>query len=152
MTPKNSKEELEKRIKQSGTPMAGLTLAQGIRLMISFYRAVRAEGCALNMCGDLLLFLWGTDDWGQGQTFTCEIMRHFIVTKKGEGDFGAMSQLSLTFHFTPSAPLKKLREGKRWCSKPKDLAAFEAHIACTEACQATAGLRPNKVTLVYDEG
>ena len=151
MTPKNSKEELEKRIKQSGKRLADLTFAQGIRLMINFYRAVRAEGCVLNMCGDMLLFLWGTDDWGQGQTFTCEIMRHFIVTGKGEDGCGAMSLLSLAFHFTPSARLDRLMEGNRWCSKPQDLANFEARIACTEACQAVAGLRPNKVTLEYGE-
>jgi hypothetical protein len=151
MTPKNSKKELEKRIKRSGKRMADLTLAQGIWLMLNFYRDVRAEGCVLNMCGDMLLFLWGTDDWGQGRVFTCEIMRHFIVTEEAEDGYGAMSLLSLTFHFTPSARLETLREGKRWCSNPQDLANFEAHIARTEVCQAVAGLRPNKVTLEYGE-
>jgi len=55
MTPENAKTELEKRIKQSGVAMSELTPAQGIRLMLDFYRDVRADHCEIEEDGDMLL-------------------------------------------------------------------------------------------------
>ena len=54
MKPKEAKTELEKLIRQSGTPKSDLTPAQGIRLMLDFYRDVRADGCKFDEDGDLL--------------------------------------------------------------------------------------------------
>jgi hypothetical protein len=73
MRPQQAKTKLEERIKQSGTPTADLTLAQGVRLMLDFYRDVRAQGVDLDDDGDMLLFQWGTYDWdGAGRTFQCD--------------------------------------------------------------------------------
>ena len=149
MTPKTAQKELEKRIKQSGTPISSLTPAEGIRLMLDFYRDVRADGCQLEEDGDMLLFQWGTYDFGEGRSFQFNITRQFMLSEpEDEDDDAAMSQLSLTFHFTPSPQLDTL-EGNRWCSTPEDLADFEAFITGGEAHRAVATARPTNVTLDF---
>ena len=149
MTPENAQQELQKRIKQTGTPMTGLTPALGVRLMLDFYRDVRADGCELDEDGDMLLFQWGTYDFGEGRSFQFDITRQFILAlPEDEDDDSAMSQLSFTFHFTPSAQFDALK-GNRWCSTPDDLKDFETFITDGDVYRAVATARPEKVTLDY---
>jgi len=147
MKPKNAKKELEKVIKKSGTPMSSLTPAQGIRLMLDFYRDVRADGCELDEDGDMLLFQWGTSDAGDGETFQFDISRQFILAESEDDD--AMSQLAFTFHFTPTAKLAKLEDGNEWCSTPDELADFESFITRSGAYDAIATASPPTVTLEF---
>ncbi len=147
MTPKNAKKELEKFIKKCDTPMGSLTPAQGIRIMLDFYRDVRADGCELDEDGDMLLFQWGTSECGDSESFQFDITRQFILVESEDDD--AMSQLSFTFHFTPSAELAKLEDGNQWCSTPDDLEEFESFITGSGAHGAVAAARPAKVTLEY---
>jgi hypothetical protein len=146
MTPKNSKAELEKRIGQSG--IAALTPMQSVRLMLDFYKEVRADGCELDEDGDMLLFQWGTYDWGQGRIFQFDITRQFIVSED-EDDDAAISQLSLRFHFMPSAQLDAIKGGNRWCSGLDELMDFEAFIVASDAYRAVQALLLSKVTLGY---
>lgn len=147
MKPKHAKKELEKRIKQSGTSLAGLTPAQGIRLMLDFYRDVRAEGCDLEGDGDMLLFQWGAYDFGEGRSFQFDITRQFML-EDCEGDDG-MTQLSLTFHFAPFAGLEAIKTGNQWCSTPEGLREFETFITSGNAYGLVAAANPTKVTLNY---
>jgi hypothetical protein len=150
MTPKTAKNELEERIKQSGTSMSSLMPAQGVRLMLDFYRDVRADGCELDEDGDMLLFQWGTYDFGEGRLFQFNITRQFTVAEPEDGDDdSATSQLSFTFHFMPSAQLDALEDGNRWCSSPAELEDFEEFITDGDAHRAVATARPAKVTLEY---
>ena len=129
----------------AGTPISELTLAQGIRLMLDFYRDVRAENCNLDEDGDMLLFQWGP---GQGG-FECDITRQFIVAQsEDEEDDPAMSQLSFTFQFSPS-PQVAIKSGNRWCYAPDGLAEFEAFINSTDVFQALQTARSKKVILDY---
>jgi hypothetical protein len=149
MTPQNAKKELEKRIEKSGTPMSGLTPAQAIKLMLDFYRDVRSGGCELDEDGDMLLFQWGTYEFGEGRAFRFDITRQFILTQSEDvEDDSAMSQLSFTFHFTPSAQFDELR-GNRWCNTPDESKEFEAFVTGGVAHRAVSTARPVKVTLEY---
>lgn len=146
MIPENAKAELEKRIELASTPMSELTLAQGIRLMVDFYRDVRADNCKLDEDGDMLLFQWGG---GQG-AFECDITRQFIVAhSEDEDDDPAMSQLSFTFHFAPSPQFAAIKSGNRWCYAPDGLADFEAFINTSDVFRAVQTARTAKVTLDY---
>jgi len=144
MTPENAKAELEKRIEQAGTPMSDLTLAEGIRLMLAFYRDVRADNCKLDEDGDMLLFQWGG---GQG-SFECDITRQFIVTHS-EDDEPAMSQLSFTFHFASSPQFGAIKSGNHWCYAPDGLADFDTFINTSEVLRAAHAQRAANVTLDY---
>ena len=146
MTPENAKAELEKRIEQAGPPMLELTLAQGIRLMLDFYRDVRADNCKLDEDGDMLLFQWGA---GQG-AFECDITRQFIVARsEDEDDDPAMSQLSFTFHFASSPQFAAIKSGNHWCYTPEGLADFEAFINTSDVFRAVHTARAAKVALDY---
>lgn len=145
MKPEKAQQELQKRIQKSGTPMSGLTPAQGIRLMLDFYRDVRAKDCELDDDGDMLLFQWGTYDFGKGRSFRFDITRQFIVEDE---DDSPMSQLSFVFHFAPSAQLGALK-GNRWCGTLDELDDFETFITGADAYRAVAAARPEKVTLDY---
>ncbi len=148
MTPKNSKAELEKRIGQSGIAVSALTPVQAVRLALDFYTEVRADGCELDEDGDMLLFQWGTYDLGQGRAFQFDITRQFIVSED-EDDNAAISQLSLRFHFMPSAQLDAIKGGNRWCGGLEELADFEVFIIASDAYRAVQASLPSKVTLGY---
>ncbi len=146
MRPQEAEIKLEERIQQSGTPKTDLTLAQGVRLMLDFYRDVRAQGVDLNDGGDMLLFQWGIYDFDRtGPTFQCDITRQFI--EAGAHDDEGMTQLSFTFHFQPSPVFEKIPEGNKWCSGLNELNEFEKFITNTEAFKSVSGARPLKVSI-----
>lgn len=147
MKPENSKKELEALIKKSGTPIGGLTPAEGVRLMLDFYRDVRAEDCPLEEDGDMLLFQWGTHDSGEGETFQLDITRQFIHAADEDDD--GMSQLSLTFHFKPTPELTELEDGNQWCNTPEEVEEFEKFIMGDAAYEAVADVKAVRVGLEY---
>ncbi|HWI59671.1 MAG TPA: hypothetical protein VNZ22_20760, partial [Bacillota bacterium] len=133
----------------AGLHLTELSPAEGIRLMLDFYREVRFDGCPLEEDGDMLLFQWGPAGEGREQTFQCDISRQFIEAEVTEDD--TISQLSLTFHFAPSPALRALKEGNRWCSLPDELAGFEAFITASKVYRAVETLQPTRVTLASGE-
>ena len=147
MKPKTAKREFERFIKESGKKRGTLTPAEGIQLMLDFYWQVRAENCPLDENGDMLLYQWGTYDWGDGRFFQCDITRQFILAGT-EGDDG-MSQLSFTFYFHPSAEFDALKAGNRWCASPAALAAFQSFVTGTDAYRVVASSTPVKLSLEY---
>jgi hypothetical protein len=144
MQPSDSKDRFERFINESGSSLAGLTAADASRLMLAFYRQVRAADCPLDERGDMLLFQWGVHDFGEGNTFHYDITRQFILS--GSQSDEGMSQLSLTVHFAATGPLRALK-GDRWCSTPVQTAELEEFIRSHEATCAVARLKPLKVTL-----
>jgi len=147
MKPKNAKKEFGNLIKQSGVPMGNLTPAQGVRLMLDFYRDVPVEGCDPEG-GDMLLFQWGVFDFGDGEFFQIDITRQFTLEDAG-GDED-MSQLSFTFYFDPTEELAKIEDGDRWCESPAELREQEAFISGFGALHSVFTAKPKRVTLEYD--
>ncbi len=78
MNPHSAKRALLARIERAGRPLRELTPADGIDLMTSFYLEERAEGCGIDNDGDMLLYQWGTYDWGEGESFEFDITRQLI--------------------------------------------------------------------------
>lgn len=154
MTPKSAKKDLESLIQQTCRSAADLMPAEGVRLMLDFYRDVRPDGCKdLGKNGDMLLVQWGTYDWGQGPSFQFDITRQFIVDfAVNEDDDDAISQLSLRFHFPPSTQLYAIKSSNRWCHTPDELESFEAFIVSNEAYQAVHDSRASNVVLHFQDG
>jgi hypothetical protein len=88
----------------------------GFDQMFRFYDAVPPSGCS-GRDGDMLFFQWGTYDWGSGLNFELNITRQFIEEAKQDDD--AISQLSLTFRFEPSAESDALKPGNLVCEGPQ---------------------------------
>jgi hypothetical protein len=154
MNPKNAKKDLENRIQQIGKSTADLLPAEGVRLMLDFYREVRADGCkGPDQNGDMLLVQWGNYDWGQGPSFQFDLTRQFIVDSQVNADNDdVIAQLSLRFHFPPSTSLHAIKSGNRWCQAPEELDNFEAFIASHEAYLAARDCRAAKVVLHFQDG
>jgi hypothetical protein len=118
-----------------------LTGAQVVDLMLSFYRDVRAEDSPAGSDGDMLLFQWGTYDWGTGENFEFDMARQLILPA-GEPEDADESfwQLHLTLRLPPTAALRCLAEGDRWCHSVAELEEFGRWIREGAAYRAVATL------------
>lgn len=146
MDPNNAKERLEEFIGSSGASFSSLSPSAGIELMLDFYRDERAEGCPLESDGDMLLYQWGTYDWGNGESFEFNITRQLICS---DGEDDDIQQLSLTFKFVPTSLPSDLGEGNRWCQMPDELPAFRKFIEESPPYVALGQTRAAEVILEF---
>ncbi len=101
--------------------VGSLRPSAGLEVMASFYEAARVEDCDLDADGDMLLYQWGTYDWGSGENFELDFTRQLIQSPESDPE---LWQLHLTFRFPPSTDLRGLSSGERWCTKPSELPDF----------------------------
>ena len=83
MTPSSSPEELCARAQLRNLSLDDLKPEQGLPLMFDFYKEVRADGCIAPLDRDILAFLWGTYDRGEGMYFQLKIARQFAMEAVG---------------------------------------------------------------------
>src|SRR5436309_13551988 len=83
MIPSDAQPEFESYVRKRGNDIGALQLSDGVKHALSFYRDVRAEGCRMDMDGDMLLYQWGTNDWGNGEFFDVNVTRQ-LITSDGE--------------------------------------------------------------------
>lgn len=114
--------------------------------MLAFYGDVRAEGCDLAHDGDMLLYQYGTWDWGKGRHFELNITRQFIVEGGEDEDIW---QLSLTFVFAPSPALQAVRSDNRWCHSPDGRDELRTFILATPAYTIAVATPILRVDLNY---
>ncbi len=148
MKPREAKEEFERFVEEAGTAVAVFKPVDAVRLMLDYYREVRAEDCEVDADGDMLLFQWGTHEWGkQGRYFEFNLTRQFNDESEEDGE--GLTQLSLTCYFPPTPELEALKTGAKWCASPDELAGFEYYIGKIPAYKAVAKLMPEHVALTY---
>jgi hypothetical protein len=139
---KNALTEFEKHLRRAGDEQVPRTPRAGIERMMTFYREVRADDVDMDSDGDMLLFQWGTFDWGGGAMFEVDITRQLI---KGEGEDDDIWQLHLTYRFAPTEALRAIGNGDHWCGRPDQAPSFEEFIAAHPAISAV-GLRDDGQT------
>jgi hypothetical protein len=100
--------------------------------MLDFYRDERVEDCKIEDDGDMLLYQWGTYDWGQGRWFDLNITRQFIPDG---GDDDEIFQLSVTAKYSPAPELDALGSGNKWCESPDKLPHFKEFLDSSAALQ-----------------
>ncbi len=101
------------------------TPAAIISCMLDFYRDERLDDCIIEDDGDMLLYQWGTYDWGQGRWFDFNITRQYVP---GSGEDEDIFQLSVTAKYSPAHELDALGSGNKWCGSPKELPQFNEFI------------------------
>jgi hypothetical protein len=142
--------QFDKRLQFRGLELSHLAPNVGFSEMFAFYRDVRPVDCVpIEDDGDMLLYQWGTFDWGQGKYFNLNLTRQFIV--EGVEDDDAIFQLGLTFFYAPSRVLEALEQGNRWCHSPAELADFEQFVFTSSAYLVGSELTPDKVELLYED-
>ena len=138
-----AKTKFVKRIAAAGISVNDMTVKAGIEAMFDFYADERADGCEIEDDGDMLLFQWGTNDWGDGEAFEVSITRQLTATNDDP------RQLALTFRFDPAYAPKGASEGNRWCESPKDLDEFRRFVAESKAMEIACKVVPESVELRY---
>lgn len=128
--------------------IARLGVTQIVALMTSWYELQQARGVAIDEDGDMLLFQWGTYDWGAGASLHYDLTRQLTFTK-GSGD-AEIWQLSLTAHFPTSAESDRLGRGHHWCHRPDGLAEFQRHAMQARATQQLRDHSPVRTELAFD--
>lgn len=105
----------------SGVSILECRPREGFEQFFAFHVSIKAEGCE-DPGSDMLLFQWGVYDWGNGKFFDLNITRQFVEDGL-EGD-DAISQLSLTFNYEPTAALAAIDAGNSLSDGPINCAAF----------------------------
>jgi hypothetical protein len=147
MTPSTSVNSFEEFVENRGGSFPELTVRTGIAEMLSFYESVLPTGCTIEN-GDMLLFQWGTYDWGDGPQFEVNITRQFIELE-AEDDH-SISQLQLTFKFPPDKDTDVLGDGNRWCNSQSEIALLREFISFNPAFLAKADLDPPGVSVHHE--
>ena len=140
MRPGESVETFRKFAAANGVDLSVCTPRRGFEQMLAFFRDVKPVGCE-EEDGDMLLFQYGTYDWGHGRWFELDITRQFLDLEHvyeddadedededfDDDDQGTMSQLHFTFRFKPAPELDALGDGNQWNDGPVaggDFASF----------------------------
>ncbi len=130
-----------------GGALPDLTARTGVAEMLAFYETVLPIGCA-SQNGDMLLFQWGTYDWGDGKQFEINLTRQFIESAAEDDD--AISQLQLVFRFAPDKDRYALGAGNRWCNSQSDIDTFREFILSNPVFRAEADSNPPSVSLHHE--
>jgi len=144
-----SSRQFENRIHSRGAELLRTAPDAAFSEMFAFYRDVRPVDClSTDHDGDMLLYQWGSFDWGSGKYFNLNLTRQFILQELEDDD--AIFQLGLTFFYEPSSELVELRQGNRWCHSPAELTDFQQFVFSSNAYSTARGLTPAKVELRYE--
>jgi hypothetical protein len=121
------------------------TPSEALVVVRTLYRDERVDGCAVESDSDMLLFQWGTYDWGRGPAFEVDFTRQFITNDEEIATW----QLSLTFRFAPDDKAIACGEGNRWCYAPADLEPFEQFVRDSQAMKTFGNRRDVKPAIRF---
>lgn len=140
MKPIESVKAFEDFAAAKGIDLNASTPREGIQAMLDFRAAIACPACS----DDMLLYQWGTYDWGTGKYFEVNITRQFIEVELEDDD--AISQLSLTYKYKPSAELELLGASNCWEDEPP---AFRQFILASASFIAVADAKPDEIELSH---
>jgi hypothetical protein len=146
MTPSESATTFTAFSAARGVNLSSSTPREGLEQMLLFYQSAPATGCS-GPDGDMLLFQWGTYDWGEGRHFELNITRQFIEQELQDDD--AISQLSLTYKFEPTLEREAMKDCNRWCHELTELGSFQAFVLSSPAYLAAESATPVRVELIH---
>jgi hypothetical protein len=109
-----------------------------INTAIELYSLEKIDG-ATDILEDMLLFQWGVFDWGEGEYFELDITRQISPSDKDE-----LRQLSCTLYFKPSAVLREIEEGNKWCSSDEEFKSFNEFVITSKVFKVCSVITPDK--------
>ena len=148
MDPREIEESFASFVQNHGIDLQAAPPSAGIDAMIRFYADQRADECDLSSEGDMLLFQWGTYDWGDGVRFELDLTRQVIFPDEEYDD--AIWQLHLTYRFNPTDELWDIGAGNKWCASPNDLDSFVDYLRDTQAYSAVKASRADEVEVLFE--
>lgn len=131
MQPEDSAEELRRFMQQRHITLDRAALPELVDAVLAFYQTLPASNLLNEPDADMLLFQYGTYDWGDGENFEFDLTRQFI-TADGEDD-DAMSQLHCTVRYEPTHDLRAMGAANLWCKSKQEMASFRSAILSSPA-------------------
>lgn len=147
MQSRSAKTELRRFLQARGLGAVPRTPREAVASILAFFDEIHAADCRGDD-HDMLLYQWGTYDWGKGLHFDLDITRQFIADDDDEND--EPWQLHLTFRFPPSAELGALGDGNRWCRDRTELPAFREFVVRSPAFVALADRVDGEFELLWE--
>ena len=162
---RSAKKRFNQRLRLDEGIMSTFLPEEGVEIMLAFYAAERAENYPVDRGGDKLLYQWGMYDkgstplgfapharlggewsrnrlrWASGEAFQFCLSRWF--DHAAGGDY--LWLLGLTFKFRPTASLRRLGEGSRWCQDPAEVEEFRSFILDSPPFAAVGRAAPDSV-------
>lgn len=118
-------------------------------LILRLYEEHRIANTSVECDGDMLLFQWGTYDWGDGRYFNVDLTRQVMDDLEDPDDQAdSMQQLSVALKFFPNAETEMLKSGDIWCHSPDDLPAFKESIENGDAFTWAQVKKPSSVEVL----
>lgn len=145
MKPRDAKTDFLKRLQACGLSLESLTVTAGVLAMLAYYAEERADGCPVEGDRDVLLFQWGTFDWGTGPAFEVDVTRQLIRDDTNEDEIW---QLRLVFRFERSVG-SEAGQQNRWCGSQDELPEFRMFVTESAALKAVAQKTAMSVELLY---
>ena len=144
-----SEQAFREWLKKRGKSPETLLPEDLLTLGFEFFEKVRATDTlpvTPAKMGDALLLQWGIAPAIPGECaeyFYFDLTRQFI-SQTGEDD-DAMFQLTCQLQYDPSASVRAIPTGNRWCDAPELLPEFAAFAFAHPAFTAVRGKLPNRV-------
>jgi hypothetical protein len=148
VTPASSRQAFEQFLANRGAVVESLTVGAGARYMSAFYATMPADSVQAES-GDMLLFQYGTFDWGNGQHFEVDFTRQFIDSSSFDDD--STTQLHLTYRFHSSTGRNALGSGSEWCKAVSSVDSFNRYLQSHPVVSALRDAVPSEVELRYEQ-
>ena len=140
---------LRDHLANNGLRLDGDDVALVLEAIMGWYAAERAVDAApLDEDGDMLLFQWGTHDWGAGPAFEYDLTRQLVRADDPEDE--GIIQLSLTYRYPITDETAALGSGHSWCGRPEDLAALRRRIEAHPASSAIRSATPQEISMTCE--
>lgn len=150
MTPSAVKKSFKSFLKEKGISEKSLTPEIGFAVMCDFYLSVKFDWALPEEDdGDMLLFQYGTHDWGDGENFELNLTRQVIKSNgddEDDEDDESLIQLALTFVY-PSAKVGRIKSFNQWCREAEELGALLQAIKVSKGFIAASKVTPVKIKI-----
>jgi hypothetical protein len=127
-----------------------LPVTKAFALLLRFYDEYRPTGAMpLDEDGDMLLYEWGTYNWGNGRSFNLSLTRQ-VLYPDGEHD-QAVWQLRLIFKYPAEPDLDALKSGSAWLHDPSGMTEFRSGIFDSASFAACSRKSPLSTEVVWGQ-
>lgn len=148
MRPEDSAAEFRRFLQQRSVTLEPAALPELVEAVLAFYQTVPATDPVNALQADMLLFQYGTYDWGEGENFEFDITRQFIVSDDEDDD--AISQLRCTVRYKATSDLRAIGGADLWCETKQEMATFRSAILNSPAYALAQNDCPRAVVISWE--